>query len=222
MFALQKRRERIMSTECTCVYLDNTVGAPSDEEEIWRSIRIDKHCLYVSSLGRIMDEEGNEMPVSLISKSDYLSIYAHVSQEFYKRYSVHRLVARAFYPVEMAILAEPSIHHINGNRYDNRAENLKCMETFDHSRLHENEQKKANAELLQEKNTTKMQPLLIKPGELKTVNRSRRTVLSTQTKRAEQLGQPGRKKREKQPRNRLIKKQLEQEWSEICDHEDLF
>ena len=56
---------------------------------------------------------------------------------------VHRLVAAAFL---QDFSADKEIHHINGNRADNRAENLQCLTRFQHIEQHRKEAAEREAE----------------------------------------------------------------------------
>lgn len=106
--------------------------------EIWKNIYVGRRYLGVSSLGRIRDENGNEIPI-YEEKGKYLCVgiaSAPDNKTGLRRYYVHQLVVKAFYPGE-AFSDEMTVHHLNGNRYDNRAANLIVLSKRAHALIHD-------------------------------------------------------------------------------------
>ena len=83
--------------------------------------------VYVSDDGSIY----NEKHMVLKQQIDRIG-YASISIRR-KRYLVHRLVAMAFI---CSLDNGKQVHHINGNKEDNRVENLEVLTTEEHQHLH--------------------------------------------------------------------------------------
>ncbi|MDR2035803.1 MAG: NUMOD4 motif-containing HNH endonuclease, partial [Coriobacteriales bacterium] len=119
---------------------DAVAHAPLVSSEVWRSIQVEERLYNVSSMGRIRDSRNNELTVYVDQKRGYQYVFLKVAKKKKKK-SVHRLVAQAFCFENASGISEPSVHHINGNRYDNRAANLVIMSRKEHIKLHRDDNK---------------------------------------------------------------------------------
>lgn len=88
--------------------------------EIWKRIEDTKYS--VSNLGRIKRQYKNakERIVKTFSKNSYLAVNL-CSHNSIKQFYVHRLVAKSFLPNTENL---PQVNHIDGNKENNKVENL--------------------------------------------------------------------------------------------------
>jgi hypothetical protein len=108
--------------------------------EIWKDIETNK-TTQVSNLGNIKSDKK--------IRCFLLSGYKRV-QIFNKQYYVHRLVAQAFVPNPEN---KPCVNHINGNKLDNRAENLEwCTYSENNAHAYKTGLKQPNTKTSKHKN----------------------------------------------------------------------
>lgn len=96
----------------------------SDTAERWRWVPGYEGLYLVSNMGRVMSAPKRTHYGHFMALSEKKTGYVHVclSRDGEKRsVSVHRLVASAFLPNPAS---KPEVNHINGDRSDNRVENL--------------------------------------------------------------------------------------------------
>lgn len=105
-------------------------------EEIWK--RVQEYPRYeVSNLGRIRaiyirGIKRNKILKPKLTKKGYLEISLYRERK-HKSFRLHRLVAQSFIPNPNNL---PQVNHKNGNKLDNRAENLEwctCSENVTHA-----------------------------------------------------------------------------------------
>lgn len=80
---------------------------------------------FVSSDGKVFDIDGIEQSLRL-----------HRGYVYFKRRTVHRLVAKAYCE---EWFDECEVHHVDGNRYNNDASNLVCISKLEHKKIHAND-----------------------------------------------------------------------------------
>lgn len=88
--------------------------------EIWRDIDGFDGLYQVSNLGRVKSFHHGERILKVWLRSGYPQVGLHRGGKSEKM-PVHRLVAEAFIPNPES---KPEVNHLNGNRVDNRVENL--------------------------------------------------------------------------------------------------
>ena len=90
--------------------------------EVWRDIAGYENLYQVSNLGRVKSLYNRNGHIMKLYTSDANYLYALLSDNGkQKPFSIHRLVAKAFIPNPEN---KPEVNHINGDKHDNRAENL--------------------------------------------------------------------------------------------------
>lgn len=92
-----------------------------------KELIIENQKVFVSDLGVVYNSKHQIKKIQTYGTGyKYIGMTKH-------NYLVHRLVAKAFIS---DCLEDKQVHHINGNKADNRLENLKVMTMIEHQRLH--------------------------------------------------------------------------------------
>lgn len=93
-------------------------------------------CYLISNYGRVFDCDKQKMcEVYPDESTGYIKVSLPLCPSGYQNYNVHRLVALAFVSI-------PSpdkrgwIHHIDGDRHNNRADNLLWVAPSEHAAMH--------------------------------------------------------------------------------------
>ena len=87
--------------------------------EVFKEIK-DFEDYKISNLGRVINKEGLELKHRSLAGRGYQQVNLWDGKKHHKKY-IHRLIAEAFIPNPNNYR---TINHINGNRIDNRIENL--------------------------------------------------------------------------------------------------
>lgn len=108
-------------------------------EETWREIMIEDTCYFVSTLGRVLSLQRRK--ARLLKQWVQRDGYYYIEIKGIKR-RVHRLVAQAFISNPEG---KPIVHHKDGNRRNNKADNLQWTTTAEHAAIHKQSREKNNA-----------------------------------------------------------------------------
>lgn len=104
--------------------------------EEWKQIK-EFPRYYISSNGRVKSfvrsKEIILKPTNTNAGYQIIKLYNKNIEPKEKTIRLHRLVAQYFVK---GFSAEIEVHHINGNRKDNRAENLQCLTRQQHQQKH--------------------------------------------------------------------------------------
>lgn len=94
-------------------------------EEVWKDVVGYEGKYKVNNRGNIINRRGREVRPE-VSQRGYLRVRLCCNNKK-TNYKVHRIVAQAFIPNPNFL---PQIDHINGNKQDNRIENLRWVDNI--------------------------------------------------------------------------------------------
>lgn len=89
-------------------------------------IHINNSNYYVSNFGRVYNKKSKKITLSPDGKGKYAKLRING-----KKYRIHRLVADIFIPNPEN---KPFVDHIDGDRYNNRADNLRWVTSTENNR----------------------------------------------------------------------------------------
>ncbi len=127
-----------MDIDLNVAHADNTCNAPADLQEEWRDIkdpRLVPGKYQVSNLGRIRNvETGKILKMSVPKKAGYRIAVLPMVNDHTKRVGlyVHRVVASIFLPSPQE--AQTQVDHIDGDRLNNRVDNLRWVTPQENNR----------------------------------------------------------------------------------------
>ena len=103
-----------------------------DTMEIWKDIKGYEGLYQVSKYGKVRSIKKSNYHIIKENRHKQGYPFVILSNSKYKYHLVHRLVAEAFIPNPDN---KPQVNHINGDKYDNRVENLEWV-TMSENMLH--------------------------------------------------------------------------------------
>jgi hypothetical protein len=98
--------------------------------EIWKDIPGFESKWAISNLGEVYSKYKNKLKNKLKDEDGYEIIYTNTNP---RKLRIHILVAKLFVPNP---LNKPIVHHIDGNKLNNKASNLMWVTSREHSKLH--------------------------------------------------------------------------------------
>ena len=134
----QKPKQHLSGCGCSkCKYNgDYKVSYIPLDGEIWKPIKGFEEFYQISNKGRLMSSFSGEWKLlsSINSKGDYLCVVLRKG-DYRKSSRIHRLVYETFVG-EIPKGHKYHIHHINGNKQDNKVENLVLHTAKEHNLIH--------------------------------------------------------------------------------------
>lgn len=106
-------------------------------KEVWKDVKGFENVYMISSYGRLASiRNGNFHILSNVnSKGGYFSVILKTNNGKKRHTRIHRLVYESFIG-ELPNGEKMHVHHINGNKQDNRVENLQLISCTEHHAQH--------------------------------------------------------------------------------------